>query len=229
MKMQSQWSLATKILTKLIISYLVLCGLFYSFEHYYYVLRFRFSDSIKSSEHDYDGPIRINETEIPHVRYDTGFDPGSTTIYGYPRKGGLYTLPHALGVEFDFLGLDRFGLTGSKEEEIKPSDEEEVFCNKMRQLGAKWFPDRRLYCLYSRRPASSKPHGVLHVGWPSNGGVWVLHIGEMEAIFETEPWGIIYNALNMDERCQIIERLGGKFYPDPKRCPYLDLADDPSP
>lgn len=34
---------------------------------------------------------------------------------------------------------------------------------------------------------------------------------------------IVHNAYTMEERCRIIEELGGTFYADPKDCPYLDL------
>lgn len=43
-----------------------------------------------------------------------------------------------------------------------------------------------------------------------------------------KPFGLIYNARDMNERCQMIERFGGTFYEDPRECPYLDLANDTS-
>ena len=37
-------------------------------------------------------------------------DPG-VAVFGFPSKGGLYILRYCLGVELDFLGLDRFNHT----------------------------------------------------------------------------------------------------------------------
>ncbi|KAK1768175.1 hypothetical protein QBC33DRAFT_536455 [Phialemonium atrogriseum] len=36
--------------------------------------------------------------------------------------------------------------------------------------------------------------------------------------------GGIRNAYNMEERCKVIEQLGGTFYAEPRECPDLDLA-----
>jgi hypothetical protein len=36
--------------------------------------------------------------------------------------------------------------------------------------------------------------------------------------------GVLWNAYAMAERCELIERFGGTFYPNPKDCPDLDLA-----
>lgn len=75
------------------------------------------------------------------TRYSTSYSPGSTTIYRFPKKGGVYILQNALAPEFEFLGLDRFvslhsGLDymGSLKQDypIPSSDEEEIFCNKFK-------------------------------------------------------------------------------------------------
>lgn len=42
------------------------------------------------------------------VAYASG--PG-VTVFGFPSRGGAYVLRHCLGVELDFLGLDRFNHT----------------------------------------------------------------------------------------------------------------------
>ena len=63
------------------------------------------------------------------------------------------------------------------------------------------------------------PQSYILVGWPAGGGIWVFDA--------TEPYGkgagIIHNAYSMEERCKVIERLGGTFYENPKDCPDLDL------
>lgn len=73
------------------------------------------------------------------TRYSTSYSPGSTTVYGLPRKGGVYILKNAFAPEFGFLGLDRFvslrsgrNVMGSLKQDypIQSSDEEEKSCNK---------------------------------------------------------------------------------------------------
>lgn len=58
-------------------------------------------------------------------------------------------------------------------------------------------------------------------GWPSEGGVWVLHTTVVEAT--KKGTGLIHSAYNMEERCKVIKQMGGFFHADPKNCPYLDL------
>lgn len=61
----------------------------------------------------------------------------------------------------------------------------------------------------------------IKTGWPSSGeGVWILNTTLARAA--ELGAGRIYNARDMDERCQIIESIGGVFYPDPKQS-GLDL------
>lgn len=59
-------------------------------------------------------------------------------------------------------------------------------------------------------------------GWPAGGGVWVLS----EDIFapSRKHAGMLFNAYTMEERCNVIKKLGGTFYVNPKDCPDLDLA-----
>lgn len=54
------------------------------------------------------------------------------------------------------------------------------------------------------------------------GVVWALHTTVEEAT--KKGIGLVHNAYNMEERCRVIEHIGGIFYADPKDCPYLDLS-----
>lgn len=93
----------------------------------------------KEPKPDLSSPLPFERT-----RFATSYNPGSTTIYGWPKKGGVYILQRALAPEFEFLGLDRFlslrsglGKLGSLKQDypIEPSDEEEIFCNKCKYIG----------------------------------------------------------------------------------------------
>ena len=56
-------------------------------------------------------------------------------------------------------------------------------------------------------------------------GVWVLEVDEEDG--SERGLGRIGNARNMEEKCRLIERFGGTFYPDPRECPYLDFGGGP--
>lgn len=195
--------------------------------------------------------ISDDHEELFRFRFAFGLDPGSTTVYGWPKKGGVYVLNSCLGIELEFLGFDRLGevMDLSKEARSESDEEEEVHCNRskytkdqenhvrdlygwfltpnvaVRQLGATWWKSYYAY-LYASLGPGQKSDQVLHVGWPTSGdGVWVLSLVRREAYDSIKPYGIIYNARDMDERCRLIERFGGRFYDDPRKCPYLDLAE----
>jgi hypothetical protein len=87
----------------------------------------------------------------------------------------------------------------------------------VRQLGAIWWESEDAYEWSNFE--GDEP--FVKVGYPITGGVWVLKMTMEEAA--EKGVGIIYNAVNMEERCMVIEKLGGVFYPDPKECPDLGL------
>lgn len=99
----------------------------------------------------------------------------------------------------------------------------------MRQLGATWWGSYYAHLIASISVGEKYDDVLLYIGWPTSGdGVWVLSMTQSEAYDIGKPFGLIYNARDMDERCRMIERFGGKFYEDPRECPYLDLANDTS-
>lgn len=51
--------------------------------------------------------LALREQSDEKTRFWGSSKPGSTTIYGYPQKGGVWILKQAFAPEFDFLGLDR--------------------------------------------------------------------------------------------------------------------------
>lgn len=66
----------------------------------------------------------------------------------------------------------------------------------------------------------------IYFGWPSSGeGVWILAKDRFEVSNRRTPVTLIYNAITMDEKCEMIKLLGGRFLSDPKKSPILDLAD----
>jgi hypothetical protein len=70
--------------------------------------------------------------------------------------------------------------------------------------------------------AKPQKEEFIATGWPAGGGVWVLS-EDIEAAGGKHA-GMLFNVYTMEERCNIIEKLGGTFYANPKDCPDLDLA-----
>jgi hypothetical protein len=67
-----------------------------------------------------------------------------------------------------------------------------------------------------RYPRDPEEDTELLLGWSESGGVWVPKVNESAAM--AKGVGRIGNAFTMEERCSVIEKLGGKFYSDPKDC-----------
>ena len=78
-----------------------------------------------------------------------------------------------------------------------------------------WDEDRDLARVHRWAPKKS----FLRAGWPATGGVWVLCLTEAEAVERNA--GMVFHAYSMEERCQVLEQLGGTFYADPEDCPEL--------
>jgi hypothetical protein len=163
----------------------------------------------------------------------------------------VYILNSCFGIELEFLGFDRLSevMVLSKEARSESDEEEEAHCKRIkytkdqenpvrdihgcfltlnvavRQLGATWRQSYYAY-LYASLGPGEKSDQVLYIGWPTSGdAVWVLSLVRREAYDSAKPYGIIYNARDMDERCRLIERFGGRFYDDLRKCPYLELAE----
>ncbi|PWY65666.1 hypothetical protein BO94DRAFT_422700, partial [Aspergillus sclerotioniger CBS 115572] len=134
-------------------------------------------------------------------------------VVGYPSTGGNYALS-CDGVELEFLGVDRFERTYT---ERRDADAEDAFCAKMRMLGA-----RRWECEVDwELSVMDLDCDVVVAGWPASGGVWVLKMDGRRA--RREGVGCkVRNALSMEERCAVLERLGGVFYQEPRDCKDLE-------
>jgi hypothetical protein len=98
----------------------------------------------------------------------------------------------------------------------------------VRMLGATWYESafplseerlERTVFVRDWKKIGNTPY--IKTGWPSDGrGVWVLNTTQDRA--SELGAARIYNARDMDERCRVIESIGGKYYSDPKQS-GLDL------
>ncbi|ETS03818.1 hypothetical protein M419DRAFT_74787 [Trichoderma reesei RUT C-30] len=164
-------------------------------------------------------------TQENRTRVSIGAGPGAL-VQGWPSKGGVYMLEDCVGIELDFLKLDRFRKTPQPDPSgPDAAAEEEAHCNRMLQLGAIWWESGEEWLVRKlmepNEPDLRRAKRFIKVGWPAAGGVWVLDLKEDDAI--TRDAGIIHNAHDMEERCRLIEQLGGVFYEDPKNWVHAEL------
>lgn len=74
----------------------------------------------------------LSEESRDEFRVEFLRGPGAQ-VTGWPSKGGIYILEGCLGVELDFLGLDRFHNT-PRPSGPNAAAEEEAHCNKSKNL-----------------------------------------------------------------------------------------------
>ncbi|KAI2621000.1 hypothetical protein GGS26DRAFT_301472 [Hypomontagnella submonticulosa] len=168
------------------------------------------SDSIED-----DTDWNVPEPETRRIIFGTR----STSVYGYPSSGGILVLPFCNGVDLEFLRLPRFN-TAERSEDPAVEDQH---CARMRMLGAWWFISMDEYITIQYcSPEKLDQKMLVVVAWPESGtGVWVVTMNRREA--PEKGLACIWNAFSMDERCEIVEKLGGTFYRDPAECPHLSL------
>lgn len=86
-------------------------------------------------------------------------------------------------------------------------------------MGATWW--RSFYAAELEAdayPSRPKPDHIF-LGWPKNQGVWFLRLNKSE--FSKSQTGLLAMALDMDEYCKVLERIGATFYENAKDCEYL--------
>ena len=88
----------------------------------------------------------------------TVFTDNDARIYAWPSLGGVIILDGAEAVDFEFLDLDPLDPplrhhisphTASEEERQKVAENEDVFCQKVLLLGAKWWDSEARYNIVS--------------------------------------------------------------------------------
>lgn len=125
-----------------------------------------------------DVPYAISRP-TPNLHTSFGVQSGAT-VRGWPSTGGIYILESCDGVELEYLQLDRF----STSLRSKDSAEQDAHCAWMRNLGAVWWKSEydfdEQHLLDPEVPDPGEP--VVIVGWPVDGGVWVLRTTYADSI-----------------------------------------------
>lgn len=141
------------------------------------------------------------------TRDRTRFSADSPKVLGYPSTGGVLMLPFDIAVA-EFLDLPRLQIAHCSRKQI----DEDAFCGRMRLLGAKWWKSEETYMRkligFEAMTETEKKEGIT-VGWPATGGVWILQSrkGLQSASLRM--------CVNMEERCELLERWGATFYENP--------------
>ncbi|PGH09695.1 hypothetical protein AJ80_07646 [Polytolypa hystricis UAMH7299] len=147
---------------------------------------------------------------------------GRPVVYGWPSTGGKITKA-VTAPEILHLGLDRFQESSRAED---PAEEDE-FCRKLRNIGGKWVPDGFDHLSIIMGEAGEeereKVNTRIETGWPSSGrGVWGLKFNaEKDERKLTKKLPMLELAMSMDERCEVLEKIGGMFYENPEDCEDL--------
>jgi hypothetical protein len=152
------------------------------------------------------------------MRVDVSRSLSTNIVRCWPSVGGIVVAEHAHAVELEYIGADRF----RPEPRSNNATEEDKFCMKLRKIGGKWwkhYADFEDATIHKRRMMYPDERDVLILGWPEDGGVWVMreHIWKNVGV----KFGPVWNALNMRERCKAIEIVGGTFYAKAEDCEFV--------
>ncbi|KJZ80019.1 hypothetical protein HIM_00733 [Hirsutella minnesotensis 3608] len=137
------------------------------------------------------------------------------------QDGGVW-IKKLTPVEMSSLGVDRFQDTDRAPEQAG----EDAFCTRLRMYGASFWglppqwPEYDLWCESIDGCVEPIKKVDFEVGFPTSGGVWVLNTSQ--GWDKLLPKGLgLRNALTMDERCEVIKDLGGRFCEDTRVCAEL--------
>jgi hypothetical protein len=162
------------------------------------------------------------------------FQINCVNLYGWPSRGGVIVLENATPPDFDFLELDNLDPPLRRNPDQSAEDE---FCQKLLRLGATWWDSEKRRRFLSdleygctgdldtiRKDETLWPTrrecGWVRVAWPSEpaGALCVLAC-EKPVMGRTGKekmrpryHGVISLARTMDERCVVLQRLGGTMY-----------------
>jgi hypothetical protein len=164
---------------------------------------------------DLDLPAPVEPFE-PLRRYSLGY--GKVACW---QDDGVW-IKELTAVEMSSLAVDRFQDTTRAPEQA----DEDAFCTRLRMHGASFWelpprwPEHVNWCEAVDHCVKPTRKVSFEVGFPASGGVWVLDT--------SQGWDALYpkslglrNALTMDERCEVIKNLGGRFCKDIRVCPEM--------
>ena len=167
-------------------------------------------------------PPRPSEHTAPWLRTQNGrptriwFGTAGAGAIGRPSRGGILT-KSVNAVDLIYLQVSRSETTFAPDS-TDPVAEEDAWCDRLRQLGPSWWRNEAEWLAngnHNLGRATSAEQELVYIGWPSNGnGVWMLKcLRKRPADF-----GAYDMCLNMDERCDILQKHGADFFTNSSDC-----------
>jgi hypothetical protein len=154
------------------------------------------------------------------------FDGEGCTIYAWPCHGGVVIKDNADIVDMAFLGFDRFNPPTHRFSEEEQDEENNFACELLKIGGKLWISQHREADVrMGFKEAEGEERMCRFLGWDppdGTGGVWALEFD----IDEEDPpeTSRLRMALTMEERYTVLEKLGAKFYKDPRGYEGLKAA-----
>jgi hypothetical protein len=164
----------------------------------------------------------------------TSLDQDTVTLYGWPSRGGIIVLENATPPDFDFLHLDHLDPPLRRDSD---QDAEDAFCQALLRLGATWWDSESRRAFVGKLESYDEDaldaveadeeltptrleRGWVRVAWPSHtpGALCVLACEKVilgrdgSEKLRPKHYGLISLARTMDERCTVLQRLGGTMY-----------------
>ncbi|KAH7070125.1 hypothetical protein FB567DRAFT_539934 [Paraphoma chrysanthemicola] len=158
----------------------------------------------------------------------------TVTLQGWPSRGGIIILENATPPDFDFLHLDPLNPPLRR---VADQDAEDAFCRALLRLGATWWDSEARRAFVRKLENSDEEafdavvgdealeptpleRGWVRVAWPSHlpGALCVLACEKLimgragGEKLRPQHYGILSLARTMDERCTVLQRLGGTMY-----------------
>lgn len=176
---------------------------------------------------------RLREYNL-NISRRTKLNDDTTTLYGWPSRGGVIVLENATPPDFDFLQLDPLDppLRRNPDQAI-----EDIFCQNLLRLGATWWDsEARQQFIRKLEYGDDEAHeaveandnlaptrrerGWVRVAWPSQppGALCVLECEKLtmgrngSEKLRPHHYGLIALARTMDERFTVLQKLGGTVY-----------------
>ena len=164
----------------------------------------------------------------------TTLNQDTVSLQGWPSRGGIIVLENATPPDFDFLQLDPLDPPLRRNAD---QDAEDAFCRALLRLGATWWnSESRRRFVWQLEGADEEAfeaveadealeptrleRGWVRVAWPSHtpGALCVLACEKIimgragGENLRPKHYGLVSLARTMDERCTVLQRLGGTMY-----------------
>jgi hypothetical protein len=178
--------------------------------------------------------LGVHKSHNFRISRRTDFHVATVDIYGWPSRGGVIELESATPPDFDYLELDHLDPPLRRDPDQSSEDE---FCQKLLRLGATWWDSERRRRFVSKLEGGDeeafeaydadeslgptrREQGWVRVAWPSEpaGALCVLACEKIivgrtgkERLRPTYH-AVVSLARTMDERCTVLQRLGGTMY-----------------